>query len=45
MLFQKRQCPDYDFAADYADRLKVAGFKEVKIVKEFGKYFVYYKRY
>lgn len=45
MLFQKRQCPDYDFALDYEQRLKAAEFTETKIVREFGKWYVYYRRY
>lgn len=44
-MFEKRQCPDIDFAIDYEERLKIAGFKETKIVKENGKIYVYYKRY
>lgn len=44
-MFEKRQCPDEDFALDYQERLRIAGYKEAKIVKEFGKIFVYYKRY
>ena len=34
-----------DFAISYKEQLKVAGFKEAEIVKEFGKIYVYYKRY
>ena len=45
IMFQKRQCPDYEFALDYKERLDIAGYKETKIVKEFGKWYVYYKRY
>ena len=43
-MFQKRQCPTYNFAFDYAQRLKAAGFA-AKIVNEFGKWYVYYRRY
>ena len=45
ILFQKRRCPDYEFALDYESRLKAAGFAEVKVKNEFGKWYVYYKRY
>lgn len=44
-MFQKRQCPDYEFALDYKERLDIAGYVETKIVNEFGKWYVYYKRY
>lgn len=43
--FQKRQCPDYNFAIDYKERLLAAGFIYAEVVKEFGKYYVKYRRY
>lgn len=44
-MFQKRQCPDFDFAEDFKNRLLAAGFSEAKVVREFEKWYVYYRRY
>lgn len=43
--YQKRQCPDYDFAVEYKERLLVSGFSYAEVVKENGKYYVKYRRY
>lgn len=44
-MFEKRQFSDYDMAEDYADRLRVMGYKGVMVVREFGKWWCYYKRF
>ena len=44
-MFERRQFSDYDMALDYKERLDTSGYAETKIVKEFGKWYVYYKRY
>lgn len=44
-MFEKRQFTDYESAFDYKERLDIKGYAETKIVKEFGKWYVYYRRY
>ena len=44
-FFQKRQCPDYDYAEQYIQGLKARGFNTAFIKAELGKIYVYYKRF
>lgn len=40
----KRECPNENFAKDFAERLKMHDYHSIKVIEKLGRWFVSYKK-